>query len=90
MLNADPEDYIGISQTLVLEAGESQVCVNISIAADDILESLTDEFFLVNLSSIDSSVIVSFPSATVFIIDTSSKCMLYVNCLHVLCSHVLL
>ena len=68
---AGPGDYTGISQTLVLPAGATRTCVDITIIADAVVEA--DEFFMVTISSLDPSVQFTITSAEVLISDTTGE-----------------
>lgn len=67
-----PADYLELSQILILEAGENEVCVNITILPDDIYELVSD-VFLVCIGSDDPSVVVTIAKSLVAIIDSTSK-----------------
>ena len=56
---------------LTLANGQTRLCVNISISSDSIVESA--ETFSVTVTSDDSSVEITNPSAEVLIMDSTSK-----------------
>ena len=62
-----------MSETVQIVEGESRVCFNITIEADDVLESMEPESFIVGVSSSDPDVTFMSSEATVFINDSSSK-----------------
>ena len=67
-----PDDFISTNTQLSYEPDGIPVqCVNISIVGDSILEN--NEFFLVNLTTEDSAVILSPSKATINIINDDSK-----------------
>jgi hypothetical protein len=72
LVSADPGDYIGLDDILMLAAGQGQVCTNIVIIPDDIHEA-SNEAFAVCIGSDDPSVVVVFSKSVVTIIDDTGE-----------------
>ena len=62
-----PEDFISLSQELAFTPSDAQLCVNIPIVDDNIVEAL-EEYFFVVLSSADLGVAVTEPSNVTVVI----------------------
>ena len=70
-LDSAGEDYVELRAELTLPAGESELAVQLQLLDDSVVEN--NEFFLVHLSSTDSSVTISTPSANVTILEDDSE-----------------
>ncbi len=62
------------------ELPRSELCVNVSILADDLVE--TDEYFNLVLSSVDPGVTLMPANATVVISNNDCEFTLYILCSH--------
>lgn len=74
------EDYVPLSQTLFFSASITTISVNVTVLTDSILEA--DEDFLVRLEIIQTganAVFSSDESATVTILDDTSKIFVFLN-----------
>ncbi len=73
MYSADPEDYVGFSnQLVILSSVSSRMCVSISIITDLIVENV--ESFNVAISTADQSVVdILIANAQVNILDSTCK-----------------
>ena len=68
---ADPADYQGVNEVLIVGGANLQDCTTITIIEDNVVED--PEVFLISLSSGSSSVNLSPDSATVVIADSTSE-----------------
>ena len=73
MYYAAGDDYGVLQTNLLFELTTTQQCRNISIVDDRALES--GEVFSVNLTTVDSSVVLSPNISTVLIIDNDGMCV---------------
>ena len=65
-------DYTSVSVDLTLSAGTTSQAVMIMTSTDNRVEN--EEIFTLSLTSTDSAVTVTTPSATVTLTDETSKC----------------
>lgn len=72
-------DYVAVSRTVVLTSSISRSCVNVMILDDFDVEDR--ESFRLELSTSTPSVIVTVPSATVFIDDNDEGTITYTTLL---------
>lgn len=69
---ADPDDYLGLNEMLIIEAGERRSCVNITILEDQVYE-LNSQMFSVCISSSDPVVMTAFDKSFVTIVDSTGE-----------------
>ena len=69
----DTSDYTGGSLTFTFEPGDSEVCQNIELIDDDILEDVVESFELTLSVDNEPSVVVSPNQAEVLIFDDDGK-----------------
>ena len=75
--NTESEDYIVDSFLLVFSTSNvstQMLCRNISVLADDVVESMEDILLVLNTS--DPAIVITQPNVIVYIEDSSCKCFL--------------
>lgn len=71
MFSAGSNDFTSIPLVLTFQPSTTELCVNISVSRDVVLED--DEVFTVQLNTSDKAVLLSLSSANVTIVDNDSK-----------------